>query len=199
MNIYYAFLLTTVASFSTIIGGLFKFSKKNEKKIIILSAFIMIYLSIFELIPSSYNLLKISFYLKGNILIILTSLNIGLIFSKYISKKTKNNIGLLAMIALIVHNILEGIITFTTISYDLTLGFKLFLGIFIHNIPEGIILSTTNKKGLVITGFSELLGALISYLFLTEFMNSMVIGILYSIVSGIMLYLSVEMIKASLK
>ncbi|MEI3509025.1 MAG: ZIP family metal transporter [Bacilli bacterium] len=45
------------------------------------------------------------------------------------------------MIAIIVHNIPEGIATFLSSSANLTLGVSLTIAIALHNIPEGISIS----------------------------------------------------------
>ena len=80
------------------------------------------------------------------------------------------------MIAIILHNIPEGIATFMTTTNDLRLGVSLCIAITCHNIPEGISIFTpiyyaTNKKRKAllytfISGISEPLGALFAFLIL---------------------------------
>lgn len=55
------------------------------------------------------------------------------------------------MIAIILHNIPEGIATFVATNSDITLGISLAIAIAMHNIPEGISISvpiyySTNNK-----------------------------------------------------
>ena len=104
------------------------------------------------------------------------------------------------MIAIILHNIPEGIVTFIVSSKDISLGIPLTLAIAMHNIPEGISISvpiyysTNNKKKAIlytgISAISEPFGALLAYLFLRNVMNDLILGILFSIIAGIMLQIS---------
>ena len=78
MNIYYSFLITSLAGLSTLVGTLIIFIKyKNTNKIIVSSlsfaSSVMLFISIFELIPESIKYLNYRF----NMLI---SINIFLIF-----------------------------------------------------------------------------------------------------------------------
>jgi len=220
MNILIPLLITFIAGISTIIGIIPTYFNKDRNKIINLSlsfsSGIMISISIFSLIPESLN------YLGNNnlfnIILLLIFINIGIIISTYIdkliSKRINNNslykLGLTSIIALVLHNIPEGITTFLTTSNNLKLGLTLSLAIALHNIPEGIsiavpIFYSTNshKKALFytfISGFSELIGGIISYIFLSHFINNFILSIILGITSGIMLHLSLfELIPSSLK
>ena len=78
----------------------------------------------------------------------------------------------------------------------------LTIAIALHNIPEGISISipiyySTNSKFKAffytfISGMSEPLGALISYLFLSRFINEIILGIIYSIIAGMMINISIN-------
>lgn len=95
-------------------------------------------------------------------------------------------------------------------STDFSLGIALTIAIALHNIPEGISISipiyySTNSKTKAllytfISGISELFGALITFLFLKPFINDQMMGILFGIIAGIMLHISIyELLPASLK
>ena len=109
-------------------------------------------------------------------------------------------VGFISMIAIILHNIPEGIATFIATSSDITLGISLAIAIAMHNIPEGISISvpiyySTNSrsKALLYTGVSALsepFGAILAYLFLRNIMNDIILGILFSLIAGIMLQIS---------
>ena len=114
------------------------------------------------------------------------------------------------MIGLILHNIPEGILTFITSSYDKKLGLSLAIAICMHNIPEGIAISIpiyysskSKFKAIFytfISSISELFGACITYLFLYDYINDIIIAILLSLVCGIMSYISLfELIPESIK
>ena len=112
------------------------------------------------------------------------------------------------MIAIILHNVPEGIATFMTSSNDLKLGITLTIAIALHNIPEGISIAipiyyaTTKKTKAIfytfISGISELIGAIIAYLFLARYMTDAMMGILFSLIAGIMIHISIyELIPTS--
>lgn len=216
-----SFLLTTLAGLSTLIGSIVIFlNKKNKDKIIISSlAFassVMILISITDLIPESYNMLKNTFKIIPLILIILISINIGIILSfyikKYIPENNNNNlykVGLISMLAIIMHNIPEGMATFMASNTNISLGISLTIAIALHNIPEGISIavpiyySTNSKLKAIlytfISGLSELFGAIITYIFLKPFINDFIMGILFSIIAGIMIHIAIsELLPTSL-
>lgn len=119
------------------------------------------------------------------------------------SDKSNNKlyrVGFISMIAIIIHNIPEGIATFMATNSNISLGLSLALAIAMHNIPEGISISvpiyystSSKKKALLYTGISALsepFGALLAYLFLKNIMNDLILGILFSVIAGIMLQIS---------
>lgn len=116
--------------------------------------------------------------------------------------------GIFTAIAIAVHNFPEGIATFTASLNDLSTGIVITIAIAIHNIPEGIAVSvpvyyaTGNKKKALkysfISGLSEPIGALLAYLILMPFLNEFVFGIVFAIVAGIMVFISIdELLPAS--
>jgi len=214
-----SFLLTFLASISTLFGSFLIFIKKKTDNIIICSlafaAGVMITVSITDLIPESYNLLTSIYNNFYSILLILIFINIGIIISMIIDKYLPNNndlyrVGIVSMIAIILHNVPEGVITFITSSKDITLGITLALAIAAHNIPEGITISlpiyyaTGNRKKALfytfISGISEFFGAIIAFLFLKPIVNNTNLGLLFSIIAGIMIHISFyELLPLSFK
>ncbi len=87
-----------------------------------------------------------------------------------------------------------------TSTHNITLGISLTIAIALHNIPEGISIAipiyyaTGNKKKALlytfISGISEFIGAIITYLFLTPFINDNILGYLFALIAGIMIYIS---------
>jgi ZIP family zinc transporter len=119
-------------------------------------------------------------------------------------------VGMISMIAIILHNIPEGIATYLTTNHDLRLGITLAFALALHNIPEGISIavpiyySTKNRKKAflytLVSGMSEFLGAIFASIFLTSFSNDFFMGCLYAIIAGIMIHISVyELLPSSLK
>ena len=212
------FLLTLIASLSTLLGSIPIFLKKSKNLIITSLAFaagVMITVSITDLIPESYSLLINNHNKFETILLILIFINIGVIISMIIDKFLPSNnelyrVGIVNMLAIILHNIPEGIATFITSSNNITLGITLTIAIAAHNIPEGIGIalpiyySTNNKyKALLytfISGISEFLGAIIAFLFLKDIINLNNLGFLFSIIAGIMIHIAIyELIPTSLR
>ena len=147
-NIIYGFLLTTIAGFSTMIGTILVFTKKNEKILISSLAFaagVMLCVSLTDLIPESVELISLKYNIVPTILISLIFIVIGIIVSSYINIKlpieNKNGlykVGIFSMLAIILHNIPEGIATFLASTSDMALGIALTIAIALHNIPEGM-------------------------------------------------------------
>lgn len=222
----YAFLLSFLAGISTVIGALIIFFDKNRNnKIITVSlsfaAGVMICVSLTDLIPNSYNMILHSENVFPKIILTLIFLVIGIIISMLIDKYLPDNysnkdkkglfkIGIISMVAIIFHNIPEGIATFITSSNNIKLGITLSLAIALHNIPEGISIavpiyhSTNNKiKAILyalISGMSEVIGSIMAYLFLAPLINEHIMASLYAIIAGIMIHISVyELIPGAYK
>jgi ZIP family zinc transporter len=220
MNIN-ALTLTTIAGLSTLLGTIPIFKKIKKDKIIINSlsfaAGVMITVSLIDLIPESISNIEKTFKIFPTILITGIFTIMGIIISitidKYINIKREGElykVGLISMIAIILHNIPEGIITYLSSETNIKLGISLTIAIALHNIPEGISIAIpiyygkkSRGKALyytLISALSEPLGALLAYLFLKKIMNNIIMGIILSIVAGIMIQISTyELIPTSLK
>lgn len=221
MNFKMGFLLSFLAGISTLLGALFIFLNKKKKDKFIVSALsfassIMFFVSIFDLIPEGFHLLTSNFSNIYSVLIIIIFIFVGTNISIFIEKTLPENnnnlfrVGIISMIAIILHNIPEGMATFIATSSDVSLGITLTIAIALHNIPEGISISlpiyysTNNKKKAFlytfISGMSEPFGAFIAYSLLTPFINNITLGVLFSIISGIMIYISIfELLNTALK
>ena len=184
-NISMAFLLTIIAGFSTLIGTIPIFiNLKNENKIIAASlsfaAGVMICVSVTDLVPESLNMLS-NFNDALMIILCFLFILIGIIISTLIDKalptKTSNNslykVGIISMLAIIIHNIPEGISISVPIYYSTKSKFKAFLYAFI-------------------SALSEPFGALITYLFLINYINDTILGLLFSLIAGIMIQISLS-------
>ena len=226
-NFMYAFMLSTLAGLSTLIGFIpVLLHLKNEKTIILTSlAFasgVMICVSLTDLIPESFQLLTSIFKEFPALLFLLIFICIGVIASMLIDKFLPKNdnktiankklyrLGLVSMLAIIMHNIPEGIATFLSSTTNSQLGFSLALAISFHNIPEGISIaipiyfSTKSKRKAffytLLSGLSEPLGALIAYLFLANHINNFMMSIIFAIIAGIMMHISIyELLNESLQ
>lgn len=110
--------------------------------------------------------------------------------------------GLFTAVIIAVHNFPEGIATFTAASVNMVFGVSIAIAIAIHNIPEGfcialpIYYATHNKRKSILyallAGLAEPLGAILAYLILLPYINNYVMGIMLSVVAGIMVYISFD-------
>ena len=214
-NTVYAFLLSTIAGISTLIGFLFIFIKKDRESVISkalgFASGVMITISIIDLIPNSFLLIINRYNLIYALFLIIIGFLIGVVISgiidKKIEKKSKNGLklyklGIITMLVIMLHNIPEGIATFMTATNNIKLGLVLTIAIALHNIPEGISISipiyystNSNLKAFFytfISGMSEPIGAIISYIFLSRFITDTILGIIYSIIAGMMINISIN-------
>ena len=219
MEIIGALLVSTIAGLSTILGAFvifFRFKEKNINKFITASlAFslaIMIGISITDLIPESTYILLLDYGIGKGIFSSILSFIIGMILVKYLHKlmnktEAKNDLyklGILNMLALILHNFPEGIATFMSSYKNMELGIKLAIAIAFHNIPEGISIAvpiyyaTNSKKNAILktflSGIAEPIGAIIAYIFLSKYITDTLISIILLLVGGIMITLAIEVI-----
>lgn len=110
--------------------------------------------------------------------------------------------GIFTAMAIAIHNFPEGLATFISALDDPTIAIPIAIAIAIHNIPEGISVSvpvyyaTGDKKKAFyysfLSGMSEPLGAIIGYVLLRNFLNDTTLGIVFAIVGGIMVFISLD-------
>ncbi len=219
MEIIGALLVSTIAGLSTMLGAFvifFKCKEQNVHKFITASlAFslaIMIGISITDLIPESTYIILSSYGIGKGIIFSFIAFSIGIILIKYLHKlmdKTEQandlyKLGILNMLALILHNFPEGIATFMSSYKDIELGLKLGLAIAFHNIPEGISIAvpiyyaTKSKKNALfktfLSGIAEPIGAILAYIFLSKYITDTFISMILLLVGGIMITLAIEVI-----
>jgi ZIP family zinc transporter len=110
--------------------------------------------------------------------------------------------GLFTALAIAIHNFPEGLATFTSALKDPALGISIAVAIAIHNIPEGIAVSipiyyaTNDRKKAFkfsfLSGVAEPVGAIVGFLILMSFSNDMVFGMVFAMVAGIMVFISLD-------
>ena len=216
------FLLCLIAGLSTLLGSLFIFIKGNKNNIIkcalAFASGVMLSVSIFDLIPESLTMFqsttKNSIFFNITLFIII-GLIIPLFIDKILPSKLDQNsklykLGIFTMIAIIIHNIPEGIATYISSETNIKLGISITIAIAMHNIPEGISIAmpvyyaTKNKKKAIrltfISGMSEPLGAFLAFIFLKPIINDTIMGALFAIIAGIMVYISIiELLPTALQ
>ncbi len=114
--------------------------------------------------------------------------------------------GVFTALAIAIHNFPEGLATFMASLSDphlgITIAIAIAIAIAIHNIPEGIAASvpiyhaTDNKKKAftfgLLSGLAEPIGALVGYMLLLPFLNDTTFGIIFALVAGIMVFISLD-------
>ena len=238
-----ALFLSTIAGLSTLIGGVVTFFiKRNSLKLLSfglgLSAGTMLFVSLVDLYPESFELIKTQ--LGKNFLwltIICYAIGISIaalidyfipdhiqenMFSKQIGANETNTdssdsienenavvqlgkikkAGILTLIAVTIHNFPEGLATFFMTAQNVMLGVGIVFAIAIHNIPEGMAISipvyqaTHSKRKAFfycfLSGLAEPIGGVIGFALVKAFFPNLCVGILFSLVAGIMTYIAVD-------
>lgn len=220
MNNSLGFFLTIISGLFTIIGIIPIFIKIKDTNSFIkcslsFSSGVMFSVSVFDLLPESIICFSNKYSFMVSLVLFIFLFSTGFIISKLINKNIKIDnslykVGIVSMIAIIMHNIPEGILTYMATSINTKLGISLTIAIAMHNIPEGISIavpiyySTYNKFKsflfVLISALSEPIGAFISFIFFSHFVNEIVLGVIFSLVCGIMIYISLfELLQESKK
>lgn len=196
-------------------------NKKNEKMLAISLGFaagVMMCVSFTDLFPQSDAMLTVyAGQLWGHLLSVLF-LILGMVLAGVLDKlvpheeydestgekphKNLFRVGFVSMLAIGLHNFPEGIATFMAGYDDMALGITIAVAITMHNIPEGIsvampIYYATGSKGKAfkytfLSGIAEPIGAMLAFLILRPFINDLLMGAIFAVVAGIMLYIAIE-------
>ncbi len=205
-------LLTLAAGLSTVIGGCIALGRSSPSaafhaRALGFAAGVMLYLSFFDLFPLGLSLLTGP---RAELIAVLCLLGgFSLLFLLDHPKKrqdrdtgtqTMRRLGLVSAISVLLHNLPEGIATFTTASASLSIGIPVAIAIALHNIPEGIAIAAPLRRAgksrlyalgwTAISGLSEPIGGVIGYLLLRPFLSDTLFGVLYTGVAGVMIALS---------
>ena len=119
-----------------------------------------------------------------------------------VKRRSLKRTGIIVAVTIAIHNFPEGIATFMSALGSLDVAIPITIAIAIHNIPEGIAVavpiyhSTGSKKKAFWLSFSsglaEPLGALLAYFFLLQYWSTTMNGIIFGIVAGIMVFISLD-------
>ena len=221
-NVDVALLLTLLAGLSTGIGSGIAYFIKKPKIVYLafalgLSAGVMIYISFLEMLPIAIrdigDLHAMIAFFVGIGVIALIDLLVPEQENPHefagIAEPTAHpdtgklmRTGLMAALAIAIHNFPEGLATFAVTLGDVRLGVFIAIAIAIHNIPEGIAVSvpilfaTGNKNKAFfysfLSGLSEPAGVIIGYLILMPFLSPALLAALLAFTAGVMVYISLD-------
>jgi ZIP family zinc transporter len=110
--------------------------------------------------------------------------------------------GINTALSIALHNFPEGLATYVATIADPAVGATLAIAIAIHNVPEGLCVSVpiyyatgSRCKAFwlgIASGLTEPLGALLGYLVLADAMSELTYGILFGMVAGMMVRISLK-------
>jgi ZIP family zinc transporter len=122
--------------------------------------------------------------------------------AKPTTQKNLLRMGIFTAIAITIHNFPEGLATFMATLMDPRVGVAIAVAVALHNIPEGISVSvpifyaTGNRRKAFLfsfaSGMAEPVGAVVGYLVLRPFLGPAVLGCLFGLVAGIMVFISLD-------
>ncbi|MBN1298672.1 MAG: zinc transporter ZupT [Actinobacteria bacterium] len=212
-----ALLVTAIAGLATTIGSLLGLMVKKESpkfmcSVLGFTAGIMIGISFFEMLPSSFEeigFLKASLaFVGGFIFIFAIDFFIPHEYIGQTERITENTnqkllrTGIFVALGIGIHNLPEGMATFYSFLSDEKIGIAIAVAVAIHNIPEGIAVSSpiykatgSRKKAFLysfLSGVAEPVGAIATALFLLPFLNAAVLGYILAAISGIMTFISID-------
>ena len=120
-------------------------------------------------------------------------------------KKELKRTGISSTIAIAIHNLPEGLITFMAALHDPAMGIAIAIAIIIHNIPEGVAMAApiyhatgSKSKAFLVSvgaGLTEPLGALIAWFLLRNIFDGIsegLFGIVFAVVGGIMVFVAIH-------
>lgn len=215
-------IITVIAGLFFVIGYFIALNKKDNDNLTAFSigmAFsVLILLVALDIFPEVKELLN-NKYLYGLISILL-GFSIFKIIDLFIphhnhelEKKHKTHekhlyhIGIITSLALVIHNIIEGLGIYELANYNLYSGFLMSLGVGLHNLPFGLEITATmqekneNKRFIRNTIFllfiSTSIGALIGFIFGS--INELFLGLLMSFSIGMILYLLIFELLGEIK
>lgn len=213
-------LLTLILGIFIIIGAVIVFLFKNNEKFTLFSislAFgVMAMLIIIDLLPEAFEVID-SGSAVYNILYILIGASIGFLVLKVLDHfipdhdddpnthkdddKNLHHIGFVSSIALVIHNIVEGMAIYLLVTSDLKAGLMACIGVGLHNIPLGMVIASTfyksnksiKKTMLIILGISlsTFVGGLAIYLFNLSSVMELLEGVTITLTIGMLVYILV--------
>lgn len=107
------------------------------------------------------------------------------------------HIGIMACVALVVHNIIEGMVLYSTLKSNFELGILLGIGIGLHNIPMGMVISSSleianySKSKILLTSFIVSLATFVGALIinLVGGVSEYIIGVMFALTLGMLVYI----------
>lgn len=226
-NVGWALLLTTLAGAATLVGGAIgvlggRANRRFLSMSLGLSGGMMIYISFVELWPvarediaSAVGAATADWWVTGAFFVGIIAIafidflvpeapnpHMAESDSPYGERQGLHRAGLLAGVAIAIHNFPEGIATFLSAARDLQIGLPVAVAVALHNIPEGVAVAVpiyhaggSKRKAMAyaaVSGLAEPLGALIALAAIEPLLDELVLGCITAAVAGVMVFISVD-------
>lgn len=195
-------------------AGIVFLTKNNDKFVdfaISLAFSVMIIMMITDLIPECFEIFG-----SGQLVWLLLFVALGFVILRVLDffipdhhddldtneddNDNLGHIGLVSSIALVLHNVIEGMAIYSTFTSSFTLGLMLSIGVGLHNIPLGMVITSTlyrsnNKKGktlliMLALSLSTFVGGFILFLLGTSMKEGFISGSILAITLGMLIYIT---------
>lgn len=208
-------LITLVLGLFIVGGSVIAFASKNNDKFVNFSislAFsVMVMLMFVDLFPEVKEIFIGQFGIVWGIILAFIGILFGIVLLKLLDmfipdhdgheKEELKHIGLISSIALILHNIIEGMAVYTAVNSSIESGLLISLGVGLHNIPLGMVITSTFYKAnnnmkktwtiIIIVSLSTFIGGIIMMLLSGILVNEIILGLLLSVTLGMLIYISI--------
>lgn len=201
MNLWITLLFGLPILLGTIIILFCKESKRLTEMSISMAFGVLLFLIFLELIPETLEKLDYLSLLFFVLMGILLLKGLDHFIPEHHHSKDKHHIshiGFMSALALVLHNIIEGMALYTALTTNLNLGILIGIGVGLHNIPMGMIIGSTLKEAeyssikIIITSFgvsiSTFIGGIFAYFFQNVITNY-TLGMMLAITLGMLIYI----------
>ncbi|SDL28796.1 zinc transporter, ZIP family [Geoalkalibacter ferrihydriticus] len=229
-NFWFAFSLTLLAGLSTGIGSTIAFFSRHTNTRFLsialgFSAGVMVYISLAEILVGAQDGLAAELGARPGAWAAAAAFFVGILIIAIIDRLVPERenpheihlveealqrpndprlmrMGVMAALAIGIHNFPEGLATFFVALHEPSLGIPIAVAIALHNIPEGIAVSIpiyyatgSRRKAFLysfLSGLAEPIGALVGFFLLMPFYSETLTMLLLAGVAGIMVFISLD-------
>lgn len=213
-------VLSAAAGGATVIGALLAVAVRRPKASLLtfalgFSAGVMLAVSLLELLPQATEVLLFEMPGAAGAAVAVFSCSAGMLCSQLLDSALPSGferigtqrerqllrLGLFSMLALMIHNLPEGMAVFLSASQNVNMGIRLCTAIALHNIPEGISIALPIYAALqrrtpalllaTVSGAAEPLGALLALRFLQPVLTERGLAMMFCGIAGLMSAISV--------
>lgn len=219
-------LTTLLLGVFIIIGALVAFLIKRKERVVDFSlglAFgVIVMLILTHMLPETIELLGLKYIFIFLIFTILGYMILRLLdnfipdhdddgkgMDKEELKENLIHIGVITSVALVLHNIIEGMAVYSTVLSDASLGLAVTLGIGFHNIPLGMVIAGTFYQSneniyksilnILLVSLSTFAGGLVMFFLGLSSISPIISGILLSVTLGMLIFISMTELLPRIK